>query len=70
MPCREDPVILKGAQPFPSRERISAPMAVRGFMILSMGRLFTEASPERILVKGWGERMPEMIRVVVPLLPV
>jgi hypothetical protein len=45
-------------------------MAVRGFMILSMGRLFTEASPERILVKGWGERMPEMIRVVVPLLPV
>ena len=70
MPFRGDPVIFKGAQLFPSRETIWAPMARRGFMILSMGRLFTEGSPERILVKDWGERMPEMIRVVVPLLPV
>ena len=38
-------------------------------MILFIGRDWMEASPFNSLVKDWPARMPEISRVVVPLLP-
>ena len=37
-------------------------------MIRFMGRVWIEASPVSVEVKGWAERMPEISLVVVPLL--
>ena len=48
---------------------ISAPIICRGSIIRFIGRLFSEASPERVEAKGCPDKMPEIRRVVVPLFP-
>ncbi len=60
--------MVKGAQP-ESWHWKCAPIAERGVKMRFMGRLRMEASPSNVLGKGCPARMPEIRRVVVPLLP-
>ena len=60
----------RGAQSFPFTLTMDAPICESGCMMRRMGLEDMESSPEIIVVKGWGASIPEMIRVVVPLLPV
>ena len=48
---------------------IRAPIKESGVMMRPIGRFRMEASPVKVLVNGWALRMPEIRRVVVPLLP-
>lgn len=61
--------MASGAQPFPFTLVMSAPIWLSGSMIRFMGRFWMEASPVRVTEKSCAERMPEIRRVVVPLLP-
>lgn len=63
------PEILSGAHPFPLRLTISAPIWESGVMIRFIGRFWMEASPVSSDTKSCPARIPEMRRVVVPLLP-
>ena len=69
MPWSREPVIAKGAQPLSWMLRMSAPICRSGVMIRFIGRFWMEASPVRVTEKSWAARMPEISRVVVPLLP-
>ena len=60
----------RGAQPFPFRLVIFAPIWVRGLIIRPMGRLWIELSPVSTVSKDCPERMPDISLVVVPLFPV
>ena len=62
-------MISRGAQPLPFKLRMSAPICPRGSIMRPMGRLWMEASPSKTVTKGWAARIPEISRVVVPLLP-
>ena len=70
IPCRLPPLIRRGTQPFSFSERTEAPIARRGSMIRFMGRLRMELSPSSVLSKDCPARIPEIMRVVVPLFPV
>ena len=48
---------------------VRAHLDLTGSMMRFMGRFWMEASPVRVTEKFWAERMPEISRVVVPLLP-
>ena len=63
------PEILRGAHPFSLILTISAPIWESGVMIRFMGRFWMEASPVSSDTKSCPARIPEMRRVVVPLLP-
>jgi hypothetical protein len=49
---------------------MEAPIMERGCMMRRIGLEVMEASPEITDVKGCGARIPDRIRVVVPLFPV
>ena len=59
----------RGAQPFLLTLAISAPIMDSGSMMRFMGRFWMDASPVRVTSKFWAARMPEIRRMVVPLLP-
>ena len=64
------PVMCRGAQPFLMEAcDIRAPIRESGSMIRFMGRFWMDSSPVRVTSKFWADRIPDIRRVVVPLLP-
>ena len=59
----------RGAQPFPCMLVISAPIWDKGSMIRFIGLFWMETSPVSVTSKFWALKIPEIRRVVVPLLP-
>ena len=48
---------------------IFAPIMESGSIIRFMGRRQMDSSPVRVTSKSWAARIPQISRVVVPLLP-